>query len=392
MFQVLPVISIIFNVVAVVAVALHSVESIRDSSKDKSGKVIENVILTRIILVSVTWISIEYVLRLFSSPTVTRFLFDGCNIIDLLGCGLYFYMLLQSNKLPDRMTDLFRLYVMFRAWKIPWEICKLFYDRSALRLDFAILINFNKQFGILLLFFLTGVIMFSTAIYTAEKDEPESPFTSIPETFWYTIATLTTAGNTPVHPTTVSGKYFGALCSIVGLLFLAAVITIGNFVRVLQSRNPQPPLHPPGGVSSYGAGGMPTATSSRLPQPVPGAAPSHRTDDTTSFHHITFNDDMMSALGTIDVLVERDKKPVRVSSLLRVDRMPHAACPHRPSLLPPSLFPLFPPLILHGYRARNEKRRKLLQHLLGMSPTLYFNGMPINFSFSVFSKPAFRSN
>lgn len=305
-------ISIIFNVVAVIAVALHSVESIRDSTKDKSGKVIENVILTRIILVSVTWISIEYVLRLFSSPTVTRFLFDGCNIIDLLGCGLYFYMLLQSNKLPDRMSDLFRLYIMLRSWKIPWEICKLFYDRNILRLDLATLVNFNKQFGILLLFFLTGMIMFSTAIYTAEKDEPESPFTSIPESFWYTIAVLTTAGNTPVHPTTVSGKYFGALCSIVGLLFLAAVITIGNFVRVLQNRNTQ--VHPSGIPPA--TSGMPVASSSRLPQQVHGSsAHPQRPEDTDSFHHVTFNDDMMNALGTIDILVERDKKLVRVSSL-----------------------------------------------------------------------------
>jgi hypothetical protein len=314
---VLPVLSIIFNVVAVVAVALHSVESIRDSSKDKTGKVIENVILTRLILICVTWISIEYVLRLFSSPTVTRFLFDGCNIIDLLGCGLYFYMLLQSNKLPDRMTDLFRLYIMFRAWKVPWEICKLFYDRQTLRLDFAILINFNKQFGILLLFFLTGVLMFSTAIYTAEKDEPETPFTSIPETFWYTIAMLTTAGNTPVHPTTVSGKYFGALCSVVGLLFLAAVITIGNFVRVLQNRSPSQHPGPAAGFQpAYGSAvsGMPSTAASRMPQQVHSSA-IQRPDDTSSMHHITFNDDMMNALGTIDVLVERDKKPVRVSCL-----------------------------------------------------------------------------
>lgn len=40
----------------------------------------------------------------------------------------------------------------------------------------------------------TGVIFFSTMIYFLEKDEPGSPFNSIPAACWFSIVTMTTVG------------------------------------------------------------------------------------------------------------------------------------------------------------------------------------------------------
>lgn len=142
------------------------------------------------------------------------------------------------------------------------------------------------------------------------------------------------------------GKYFGALASIVGVLFLASVITISNFARVLQNINnnrqqqqgmggvgagagmrqpPQPGLIGPQSVhqASFGAtqgvgafmqgqqhhmGGM---------GGMAGQLPPHRADDAhSSYHHITFADDLANTLGTIDVMVERDRKLQRVSAVV----------------------------------------------------------------------------
>ncbi|KAI1285187.1 Potassium voltage-gated channel protein Shab [Halotydeus destructor] len=327
--KVLPMISIVFSVLAVVAVALNSVLSIQE--RDKFGNVSDNVLLSRIIMACVAWISIEYVLRLFSSPNVARFMFDFCNIVDLLGCGLYFYTLLQSTKPGDRLMDLWRLYLMLRSWRIPFLICKLLYEPSALRMDTEILRNFNKQFAILMLFFLTGVVMLSSAIYTAEKDDPTSPFTSIPESFWYTIAALTTTGNTSIHPVTPKGKYFGALASIVGVLFLAAVITISNFARVLQnfnaSRQQQSSINgtgsavpiKPGTTNAHGANSAATYPGQSMTRGSQSASHPHTTQSSnhpmenphSSYHHITFTDDLGNSLGSIDALVERDRKASR---------------------------------------------------------------------------------
>lgn len=341
--KVLPMISILFGVLAVVAVALNSVVSIQE--KDKFGNISDNLLLTRLIMVCVAWISIEYVLRLFSAPNVARFMFDCCNIIDLLGCGLYFYCLLQPYKQSEQTTgrhsinDLWKLYLMLRSWRVPSLICKLLYEPAKLRMDTATLTNFNKQFAILMLFFLVVVIKFSTAIFLAEKNDPNTQFTSIPETFWYVIATLTTAGNASIAPTTPWGKYFGALCSIVGVLFLASVITISNFARVLQNINQNraanaQTLRPGLGPSSQGAqqtvSGFVTGqaqgyANQQLPPHMQSqmgiGAPPRLDDANSSYHHITFSDDMANTLGTIDVMVERDRKPTRVSILFRLPRL-----------------------------------------------------------------------
>lgn len=336
-------ISIVFNVLGVISVILQSVDSFRD--RDKFGEYHDNMILTRVTMACFGWISIEYVLRMWATPSIKDFCFDVCNIIDLLGCGLYFYTILQPTK-PDKFSDYWKIFLMLRSWRVPNLICKLVYDPTFLRMDTAILTNFNKQFAVLMLFFVTIVVMFSTVIYTAEKDDPKCQFTSIPEVFWYTIATLTTVGNSSAIPVTVWGKYFGSLGSIIGVIFLATVITVSNFARVLQVKNSQyqsqqPGLqgmpgmptsgvmgsrggmpysmvvNPPPGISVNAPGiqHIPNPTNPMHQQPHPHSSTGTTTtagqtniDDRSSFHHITFNDDLMNALGTIDVLVERDKK------------------------------------------------------------------------------------
>lgn len=287
-FQVLPTISIIFNVLAVIAVALSSVDSIKE--KDKFGNIRENILLSRLTMVCFTWISIEWLMRMYSAPRISQFIFDICTIIDLLGCVLYFYTVIVNSKnqststgssslmsaSSDRLSDAWKMFLMFRSWKIPYMICKLLYDPSVLQLDRAILFNFNKQFGILFLFFITGVVMSSTAIYVAEKDIKDSPFTSIPETFWFAVATLTTSGNSFAYPTSTLGKYFTSLCSLVGVIFIAAVITIANFAKVLQNIN-QNRLTTHNAMRQQGASSILPANAAGVPASSNYLAPSNHT-------------------------------------------------------------------------------------------------------------------
>ncbi|VDM11612.1 unnamed protein product, partial [Wuchereria bancrofti] len=81
------------------------------------------------------------------------------------------------------------------------------------------------ELSMLTLFLLTTVIFFSTLMYFAERDEPNTKFKSIPHAGWWCIVTMTTVGYV--------GKLIASCASISGVLVLAFPITmiVENFSR-----------------------------------------------------------------------------------------------------------------------------------------------------------------
>jgi len=70
-----------------------------------------------------------------------------------------------------------------------------------------------------------------------ERVQERSPFQSIPDSFWWAIATMTTVGYGDSYPKTVAGHILGGLTMLCGILVIALPITVigSNFAAIYET-------------------------------------------------------------------------------------------------------------------------------------------------------------
>ena len=205
-------------IISVLVVILESVTSIRDTHPG--------------FFMSTEWFftiifTIEYLLRVYSSPHPMKYITSFFGVIDLLAIlpsylGLFFdqpTFLLTIRAL--RLLRMFRVFKLGRYLKEAAILVKAL-QMSIIRLLFS-LVPYSP-------WCLSWVLL----LYLIEGEE--HGFSSIPQSIYWAIVTITTVGYGDIAPATVLGKILASVAMLTGYSIIAVptgiiTVEIGKAVR-----------------------------------------------------------------------------------------------------------------------------------------------------------------
>jgi len=188
--------------------------------------------------VSVMIFSVEYLLRLWTCVTSRRytspvsgrlkFALTPMALVDLLAI-LPFY--LPFIGVDMRFIRAVRLVRLFR-------VAKLGRYSKALRTMGRVVAAKKEELGVTVFVLLLLLLVASCMVYYAEHEVQPEAFSSIPQSMWWGVATLTTVGYGDVYPVTPIGKAIAAIVAIlgIGMFALPTGILGAGFLEEVQNR------------------------------------------------------------------------------------------------------------------------------------------------------------
>ncbi|TSP79445.1 Potassium voltage-gated channel subfamily A member 10 [Bagarius yarrelli] len=220
----------------------HPVNQTKDSSSDSSSSATSKTISTTftdpffiVETACIIWFVFEITVRFLVCPSKRKFFNNIMNIIDLISIIPYFVTVVtemaainNTNTGGQSMSlAILRIIRLVRVFRI----FKLSRHSKGLQILGQTLKASMRELGLLIFFLFIGVILFSSAIYFVEVDDPKTQFSSIPDGFWWAVVTMTTVGYGDMCPITLEGKVVGTLCAIAGVLTIAlpVPVIVSNF-------------------------------------------------------------------------------------------------------------------------------------------------------------------
>ena len=162
--------------------------------------------------------SLEYLLRLAVAKHKIKFAFSFWGLIDLLAI-LPYYLFSFGINFNLIMLRAFRLLRLVRIIKLGR------YSKSLARV--ALAMKLAKEDLVLAL--VTASIMLLVAsfgIYQFENPVQPEKFSSVFESLWWALATLTTVGYGDIYPITLGGRIFTGVILMIGLGVVALPVGI----------------------------------------------------------------------------------------------------------------------------------------------------------------------
>ena len=169
----------------------------------------------------------EYAIRFFFAPRKFHFIRQPLNVIDIFCLIPHLIAIILVTVNPnDSTSQLFKSMLALRTVRI-LRVFKLMKHYSAFNiLVYTIKVSI-KELMLMIIFLLTGVLIFASAIFYVENET----FTNIPLGIWWALVTMTTVGYGDKVPKSEAGYIIGCFCVICGVLTVAFTvpIVVNNF-------------------------------------------------------------------------------------------------------------------------------------------------------------------
>ncbi|RZK35639.1 MAG: ion transporter [Pedobacter sp.] len=156
--------------------------------------------------------TVEYLLRIWSSKTPLRYVFSFWGLVDLLSILPTYLELINFGFHYLLAIRIFRLLRVFRILKL------VRFNREAQKLLLAMK-GSGYKIAVFLMVVISIMVILGTLMYVIEGGE--NGFTSIPQSIYWAIVTVTTVGFGDIVPQTVLGKFLSSIAMIMGYAIIA---------------------------------------------------------------------------------------------------------------------------------------------------------------------------
>ena len=172
--------------------------------------------------------TIEFILRLICIKKPLRFIFSFFGIIDILSIIPTYLGLIYAGAQTLLVVRALRLLRVFRIFKLRHYVNEMQFLLQAIK-------GSIRKISIFMMMVFTTVIVLGSVMYLVERGQ--NGFTSIPDSIYWAIVTITTVGYGDISPVTPLGKFVASVIMLMGYGIIAVPTGIITTEMALAARN-----------------------------------------------------------------------------------------------------------------------------------------------------------
>ncbi|KAM3866003.1 potassium voltage-gated channel subfamily V member 2 [Diretmus argenteus] len=225
--------SSLFVLISIVAMTLNTVKELRVYKL--SGKTY----MEWVEIFSILFFTTEYFLRLGTTANIKHFVRSTLNFVDLVAVMPYFLQIIfevfvldaedlnsqEDLKTMARVSKVSKVLKVVKLMRI-FRILKLARHSTGMRAFGFTIRQCSEQVCCLFLFIAMGIFTFSALMHSVEVDQPGTPFSSIPDAWWWAAVSISTVGYGDVVPISYLGRCVAFGCISFGIILNGMPISI----------------------------------------------------------------------------------------------------------------------------------------------------------------------